>query len=229
MKTIGLIGGISWHSTSAYYSLINNLVNQRMGGHHAAKIILYSVNYHDFKQLQIINDWKSIGIMLSEIAVRLENSGADCLLMCCNTAHIVAEDIRKKIRIPFLHIADETAREILKFNLKKVGLLGTKFTMGASFFFDALNQADITTCLPDEDDQIILHNAILNELSKGILTVESKVTFQRVIEKMKTQEVEAVIFGCTEIGLVIHQSDSVLPIFDTSVIHSKAAVDFALN
>ena len=229
MKTIGLIGGISWHSTSLYYTLINQLICERLGENHSARILLYSLNYNDFKQLQTNNDWEGIEVMLSKMAVRLENAGADCIVLCCNTAHLIADMLKKEINIPFLHIADETATEIAKHNIKNVGLLGTKFTMEEPFFIRSLSNAGIKTLIPDAEERNLIHTSILHELSKGALSTESKRMFQQVIINLKEKGAEAVVFGCTEIGLAINQADCVLKIFDTTVIHSKAAVDFALN
>lgn len=200
-----------------------------MGGNCAAKLLLYSVNYNDFKQLQSNNDWNGVENMLSEIAINLENAGADCIMICCNTGHIVADELKKKISIPFLHIADETTKEILKHNFKKVGLLGTAFTMKNSFFINRLAHAGIETLLPNTTECNLIHAAIMNELAKGFLSNASTKMFQSVIQKLKKQGAEAVVFGCTEIGMFISQSDCVLPIFDTTIIHTNAAVDFAIS
>ncbi len=229
MKTIGLIGGISHHSTSFYYHLINERVNELLGGNNAAKLLLYSVNYSEFKQLQTRNDWKEIELMLSDIAIRLESAGADCILICCNTAHLIAEELKQKIRIPLIHIAEETAKEIAKHKINKVGLIGTRFIMDASFFIQTLAKVGIDTILPTEMDQIRIHKSILEELSAGKLSLKSKEMFQMVMSDLKKNGAEAIVFGCTEIGMFIKETDSELKIFDTSIIHSKAAVDFALS
>ena len=229
MKTLGLIGGISYHSTAVYYSSINRLVNEKLGGHQAAKILLYSVNYNDFKILQAKNDWKGIEAMLNEIAIRLENAGVECILLCCNTAHLIAADLRRKLRIPFIHIVDETAKEIEKQKIKKVGLLGTKFTMENPFFTECLAESGIETILPNTTDRSLIHATILDELSKGNLSEKSKRLFQTVIGDLKSRGAEAVVFGCTEIGMFVGQSDSELKIMDTTTIHIKAAVDFAIS
>ncbi|MEP7196093.1 MAG: aspartate/glutamate racemase family protein [Saprospiraceae bacterium] len=229
MKTIGIIGGISYHSTSVYYNLINQQVNEILGGNHTAKLLLYSVNYNDFKQLQTKNDWDGIAIMLSDIAINLEKAGADCIILCCNTAHIVADKIKQEINIPFLHIADETAKEIGSQKIQKVGLLGTKFIMENSFFINCLANAGIEPVIPSIVERTLIHTAILDELSKGRLSAKSKEVFQSVIKNLKEQGAEAVLFGCTEIGMFINESDSELKIFDTTTIHSIAAVDFALS
>lgn len=229
MKTIGLIGGISYHSTSVYYNLINQQINQKLGGGNAAKLILYSVNYNDFKQLQTLNDWNAIGNMLSEIAIKLENAGADCIVLCCNAAHLVAEEIKQKIKIPFLHIADETAKEIVKHKINKVALMGTKFIMENPFYLDSLANAGIETIMPNTSEQNIIHTTILNELSKGNLSDRSKEIFQQIISNLKAQKAEAIVFGCTEIGMFIKPSDCEVKLFDTAIIHAGAAMAFALN
>lgn len=229
MKTIGLIGGISYHSTSVYYNLINQQINQKLGGGNAAKLILYSVNYNDFKQLQTLNDWNAIGNMLSEIAIKLENAGADCIVLCCNAAHLVADEIKQKIKIPFLHIADETAKEIVKHKINKVALMGTKFIMENPFYLDSLANAGIETIMPNTSEQTIIHTTILNELSQGNLSVKSKEIFQQIISNLKEQKAEAIVFGCTEIGMFIKPSDCEVKLLDTAIIHAGAAVAFALN
>ncbi len=229
MKTLGLIGGISYHSTAAYYKLVNEQVNELAGANHAAKLVLYSVNYNDFKQLQSNNDWKAISTMLSDIAIKLENVGADCIVLCCNTAHLIAADIKRKINIPFLHIADETAKEIVKHKLKKVALLGTKFIMEDTFFSASLGNYGIDTILPNSNEQEVIHATILNELAKGFLSDESRNKIRSILLNLKEKGAEAVILGCTELGLFLNDADCELLFFDTLNIHAKAAVDFALS
>lgn len=229
MKTLGLIGGISYHSTAAYYKLVNEQVNELAGANHAAKLVLYSVNYNDFKHLQSINDWKAIATMLSDIAIKLENVGADCIVLCCNTAHKIAADIKRKINIPFLHIADETAKEIDKHNLKKVALLGTKFIMEDPFFSTCIGNYGIDTILPGKVEQEVIHDTILNELAKGFLSDESRNKIRSIIQNLKERGAEAVILGCTELGLFLQEAECEVKFFDTVSIHAKAAVDFALS
>jgi aspartate racemase len=229
MKTIGLIGGISYHSTAVYYQLINQYTNEELGGAHAAKLLLYSVNYDDIRQWVNQNDWPQIEKHLSEIALNLESIGAECILLCCNSIHKVADEIRQKLKIPLIHIAEETGKEIAKQNIKKVGLLGSKFTMENSFFSSRLSQAGIQTIIPNEDERILIHQIIVNELAKGTLSATSKKIFQEVIIQFKKQGSEAVIFGCTEIGMMLQQEDCELPIFDTTLIHSQAAVNFSIS
>jgi len=174
MKTLGLIGGISWFSTSIYYKTINQLTNERLGAAHSAKLFLYSVDFNDFKTLQEKSDWKQIESMLCDSAQRLENAGADCILICSNTPHLVADAVREKIKIPLLHIAEETAKEISRQKINKVGLLGTKFTMENSFFKDRLSNAGIESLIPDSADRDFIHTSILGELTKGVFKDETR-------------------------------------------------------
>ncbi len=229
MKTLGLIGGLSWFSTLVYYRIINQLTNEHLGASNSAKLLLYSVNFNEFKTLQNLNDWDQIEKNLSGIAILLENAGADCIVMCTNTPHLVADSIRKKIGIPLLHIAEETAKEILKQKLNKVGLLGTKFTMEHPFFKDRLLKYDIETIIPDTVDRNFIHASIFNELTQGIFKIETKNKYIAIIENLKKEGAQGIIFGCTEISLLMNQTDTNLTVFDTTIIHSKSAVDFALS
>jgi aspartate racemase len=242
MKTLGLIGGISTFSTSAYYSIINRLTNERLGGSSSARMILYSLNFQEFKILQEANDWKQMEQMLSDIAQKLVAAGADCLLICSNTPHIIADELRQKIKIPLLHIAEETAREIRHHGISRVALLGTKFTMEQSFFKDRLTRAGIEVIIPDSSDRELIHASIINEFTKGLFLPETKSMYQAVIRKLQhpsslrqaqcgagSAGAEAVIFGCTEISLLLSESDCEIKVFDTTAIHCKAAVDFSLS
>lgn len=229
MKTLGLIGGLSWFSTMVYYKTINQLTNERLGGSNSAKLFLYSVNFNDFITLQEKKDWKQIESMMAGIAIRLENAGADCIVMCTNTPHIVAGSVRQKIKIPLLHIAEETAKEIVRQKVSKVGLLGTKFTMEESFFKDCLTELGIDTVIPDNADRDFIHASIFNELTKGIFKDETKNKYLSIINELRQDGAEGVIFACTEISLLIKQDDCNITVFDTIAIHSKAAVDFALG
>lgn len=229
MKTLGIIGGLSWFSTSVYYKTINQLINERLGGSHSAKLLLYSVDFNEFKVLQEKDDWNQIEIMLSDIAGKLEQAGADCIVMATNTPHLVADHVREKIKIPLLHIAEETAKEIVEQKVKKIALLGTKFTMEHAFFKDRLSKFGLEPMIPDQADRDYLHASIFNELTKGIFREETKKQYLEIIEKLSNEGAEGVIFGCTEIALLINPSDSKIKIFDTTAIHSRAAVDFALH
>ncbi len=229
MKTIGMIGGTTWVSTVEYYSLINRITNERFGGINSAKIILYSVNLEEFSPISVPGGWGSIAKGYSEIARKLETGGADCILICANTFHIIADDIQKNIKIPIIHIAEETAKEIAKQKLSKVGLLGTKITMESHFFSDKLAKAGIASITPEESDRDFIHLSIFKELGKELFKPETKKKYLQIIGELKNKGAEGIILGCTEIPLLIKQSDSNLPLFDTTLIHSKAAVDFALG
>ena len=229
MKTIGIIGGLSWFSTSVYYRIINQLVNQKMGDSHSARIIMYSVDFNDFKTLQEKNEWNAIALMLNDIAQRLQHAGADCIVMATNTPHLVAGQIVKNIKIPLLHIAEETAKEIVKHQIRKVGLIGTKFTMEHSFFKDHLSLFGIASIIPDIGHREFIHWSVFNELTKGIFNEATKEKYLEIIEKLKNNGAEGIILGCTEISLLIKPQDTMLKVFDTALIHSTAAVDFALS
>jgi aspartate racemase len=229
MKTLGLIGGLSWFSTAEYYRIINQLTNERLGDSNSAKLFLYSINFNEFKTLQEDGDWQQIEIMLSDIARQLENAGADCILMCSNTPHCVADGVQKKINIPLLHIAEETAKEIAKQRITKVGLLGTRFTMEHSFFRNRLSKHNIQTGIPEAEDRDFIHSSIFNQLTKGIFNPETKNRYLEIIEILREDGAEGIILGCTEISFLIKQEDCTLPLFDTTAIHSKSAVDFMLH
>jgi aspartate racemase len=229
MKTIGLIGGTSWVSTVEYYKNINRLVNERLGKLNAARIILYSVNYQEFKDLADSNRWEEVGQYLSGIAKNLQAAGADCILLCANTMHMTAATIQQNIVIPLLHIAEATARNIQEQHTHTVGLLGTKFTMEKKFFTDILSVYGIQTLVPGNTDRDYLHDTIFNEFGKGIFNPATKKRYLEMITALKERGAAGIIFGCTEIPMLIQPSESPLPVFDTSLIHSAAAVDFALN
>lgn len=229
MKTLGLIGGLSWHSTAVYYRLINQQISEALGGSNSAKILLYSVNFDDFKILMDAGNWGQIETLLTEIAQRLENAGADCIVICTNTSHLVADGVRKNLNIPLLHIAEETAKEIKKNKVKKVALLGTKFTMENSFFRDRLSSFGIDSIIPNSEDRDFIHTSVFNELALGIFKPETRKRYLEIFEKLKNEGAEGLIFGCTEISLLINESDCKTTIFDTTAIHARAAVAFAIE
>jgi len=229
MKTLGIIGGLSWFSTTVYYRTINELVNERLGGSHSAKLLLYSVDFNDFKTLQERGDWDGVEAMLGGIAVRLEQAGADCLVMATNTPHLVADGIRRYIGIPLIHVAEATASEIVHRKMATVGLIGTRFTMEQAFFKEKLAQRGITTVIPEPGDRDFLHSAIFEELTRGIFKAETKARLIAIIESLRRHGAEGIVFGCTEIGLMLIGADCTLPILDTTAIHATAAVDFALS
>src|SRR5208283_5593423 len=229
MKTIGLIGGTSWVSTIEYYRIINQLTNERLGGLNSAKILLYSINFEEFKPPADPDGWGPVADTLTGIARRLESAGADCLLLCANTPHMAAESIQKNIRIPLLHIAEMTAKEVAKQKLATVGLLGTKFTMELPFFKVKLSNRNIQTIIPNDIDREFIHASIYAELGRGVFTAETKRKYLQIIQELKTRGAQGVIFGCTEIPMLLNQNDCDIPVFDTTAIHSRSAVDFALG
>jgi len=229
MKTLGLIGGTSWVSTVDYYRIINQTVNEKLGGLNSAKLFLYSVNFAEVKKFVDENNWNGISSIFCSAAEKLEYAGAEGMIICANTPHKVADDIRKVIQIPLIHIAEVTAREIRKRGIKKAGLLGTKFTMEDDFFNDKLSEEQIAALIPHIDDREFIHGSIFNELGKGIFTQETRQGYLAIINKLVEQGAEGIIFGCTEIPLLIKPEDCPVPVFDTTIIHAKAAADFALK
>ena len=229
MKTLGLIGGLSWYSTIVYYRTINQLTNERLGSSHSAKLILFSIDFEEFRILQNKGDWNAVEKILSDIAIQLENAGADCIVMCTNTPHLVADTVRQKIKIPLLHIAEETAKEIVSKKINKIGLLGTKFTMENSFFKDRLLQFGIESIVPDDPDKDYIHASIFNELTRGFFKDDTKNKYLDIIDKLKEGGAKGVVFGCTEFSILINPADCSIPIFDTTAIHSRAAANFALS
>ncbi len=228
MRTLGLIGGISWVSTIDYYRYINELANKKRGGLNFAQILLYSVSFDDVKTLADAGDWQTLGEMFSRLAETLENAGAGAIVMCANTAHIVADKVAANINIPLISIVDATAKEILKRNLKKVILLGTKFTMENDFYKEGLAKYGIEAIIPNDAARDFIHWSIFEELGKNVFTAETKQKYLEIIENMSEQGAEGVIFGCTEIPLILKPEDCRIPSFDTTLIHAQAAVDFAL-
>ena len=230
MKVIGLIGGMSWESTAEYYRIINQSVKERLGGLHSARILLYSVDFSEIASLQTEGRWAEATEFMCDAAQRLERGGADCVLICTNTMHKMAAEVQGCITIPLLHIADTTALEIKKRGIKRIGLLGTKYTMEEDFYKGRLvDDYDLDVFTPPEDDRTIVNRVIYEELCLGKVVGESRDQFQQIIHDLGTRGVEGVILGCTEISLLINQEDSPLPIFDTTAIHAKAAVSFALE
>jgi aspartate racemase len=229
MKTIGLIGGTTWLSTAEYYKILNQLVNKRLGGHNSAQLLLYSVNHEEYKPPADIKDWGRLREGLIDLAIRLESAGADCLVLCANTMHLIANDIQGKINIPLIHIAEETAKEIKKKGISKVGLLGTSITMEQPFFKDILSKYNIETLIPDTEERNLIHSSIFNEFGKGIFSNETKNRYLAIIESLRMKVAEGVILGCTEIPMLIKPEDCSIPTFDTTLIHATAAVEFALK
>lgn len=229
MKTIGIIGGLTWYSTVEYYKLLNELVNERLGGAHAAKIILHSVDFAEIKVLTEQQDWKGIAAIICKAAQGVELAGADCLLIGANTMHNIADEVAAAINIPVIHIAEAVADVIKNKGLKKVALLGTKYTMQMDFYKKKLADKNIETIIPGSNDIEFINSSIYNEFSKGIFLPETKQQYLRIIEDLIQQGAEGFILGCTEIPILIKQEDCAVPVFDTGLIHATAAVDFALG
>ena len=225
MKTIGLLGGMSWESTVTYYQVIDEIVNQELGGLHSAKILLYSVDFAEIEKCQADGDWDKSADILSAAAKNLEKAGADFIVICTNTMHKVVPQIQSKIGIPILHIAEATADELKRCNITKVALLGTKYTMTQDFYKEKLTRAGITVLIPDEQEIETVNNIIYKELCLGIISEISKEKYRDIIKALSRRGAEGVILGCTEIGMLIRQQDTDLPVFDTTRIHaSKAAM-----
>lgn len=229
MKTLGLIGGTGWVSTVEYYRIINQQINKRLGGLSSAKMLLYSVNQQEFKPATQPAELKEFAEFLTEIAKRLETAGAECLLLCANTPHMAADIVQKKLGIPLIHIAEATAKAVVKQGIKKVGLLGTKMTMEQSFYKDRLAKFGITSIIPEEVQREYIHRTIMTELEKAILKEETRKKYLEIIDGLVRKGAEGIILGCTEIPLLIKQSDCKIPVFDTTEIHAMAAVEFALS
>ncbi|CUB05094.1 aspartate/glutamate racemase family protein [Marinomonas fungiae] len=230
MKTIGLLGGMSWESTQGYYRAINEGVKEALGGLHSAKLVLNSVDFAEIEACQQSGDWRKAGEILAQAAQGVEAAGADCLLICTNTMHKVAEDIDDAISIPLIHIADATGEALKQAGVKRVGLLGTAFTMEQDFYKGRLSERhDLEVLVPKAEDRALIHRVIFQELCVGITTNASKAEYLRIIEALKEQGADAVILGCTEIGMLVTQADTDTPLFDTTEIHANAAVTFALK
>jgi aspartate racemase len=230
MKTIGMIGGMSWESTLPYYRHINEAIKARLGGLHSARLVLYSVDFHEIEQLQRSGDWQHAGARLGEAAAALERAGAEFLVLCTNTMHKVADAIEQAVGIPLLHIADPTAEAIRASGLQRVGLLGTRFTMEQPFYRERLeNRHGIQVLVPDEADRLLVHRVIYEELCLGTVREESRQAYREVIARLVAQGAQAVILGCTEIGLLVGDADAAVPLFDTTLLHARAAADQALG
>lgn len=230
MKTIGLIGGMSWESSLEYYRIINKTVKAKLGGYHSAKSIMYSVDFGEIEKLQHQGRWEELTQIMIEAGQRVERAGADLVLLCTNTMHKMADDVQKNISIPLLHIADTTTERIKDRGLKKVGLLGTRFTMEQNFYKGRFTEKHgIEVIVPAEHDREIVHRVIFNELVLGTINQSSRIMFKAIINNLVTNGAEGIILGCTEIPLLIKQEDSEVPLFDTTTIHAQSAVALALR
>ena len=229
LKTIGLIGGMSWESTATYYKIINETVKEKLGGLHSAKCILYSVDFQEIEECQANGNWEKSGEILGEAAYNLEKAGADLIVICTNTMHKVVNQIKEKISIPILHIAEMTAEKILEKGLKNIALLGTKYTMEQDFYKSKLIEKGINVIIPDKNDIEIINEVIYDELCLGTINSDSKKKFLEIVDKLRSKGAEGIILGCTEIGLLIKNEDTDVPLFDTAIIHAEQAAMYSIK
>jgi aspartate racemase len=230
MKTIGLIGGMSWESSVDYYRIINEETRNILGGSHSSKCLMYSFDFHEIEELQNKNSWEELTEEMVLQADNLKKAGADFIVICTNTMHIMAPDIEKRTGLKVLHIADVTGEEIKRKSIGKVALLGTKFTMEGTFYKKVLkDKHDIDVVIPNDEDREVIHNIIYNELVRGIIKDDSRQKYIKIIDKLVDKGAEGVVLGCTEIPLLIKQKDVSISIFKTTEIHSKAAVRYAID
>ena len=229
LKTIGQIGGMSWESTATYYKIINETIKEKLGGLHSAKCILYSVDFQEIEECQANGNWEKSGEILGEAAYNLEKAGADFIVICTNTMHKVVNQIKEKISIPILHIAEMTAEKILEKGLKNIALLGTKYTMEQDFYKSKLIEKGINVIIPDKNDIEIINEVIYDELCLGIINSNSKKKFLEIVDKLRSKGAEGIILGCTEIGLLIKNEDTDVPLFDTAIIHAEQAAIYSIK
>lgn len=229
MKTIGLIGGMSWESTVTYYKVINETVKEKLGGLHSAKCLLYSVDFEEIEACQAQGQWEESGIILAQAAQALERAGADFLVICTNTMHKVAPQIQRDVSIPLLHIAKATARQLHRQGITRVGLLGTRYTMEQDFYKEVLRQEGIQVLIPVEKDRNLVNDVIYHQLCLGIISPQSRKEYLRIIGELAEQGAQGVILGCTEIGLLVSQENTSVPLFDTTLIHGRQAALFAMG
>ncbi|MGE7760285.1 aspartate/glutamate racemase family protein [Peribacillus sp. NPDC097895] len=229
MKTIGLIGGMSWESSLEYYRIINEQVKNKLGGLHSAKCILYSVDFEEIERYQAQGDWESSGKLLGDVAQSLEKAGAEIIVICTNTMHKVIEYIEEKVSLPILHIADSTANQIQKAGIRTVGLLGTKYTMEQDFYKTRIEFNGIKVLIPNDEERKVINKVIYEELCLGEIQQSSRDYYKKVIKRLVDDGAEGIILGCTEIGLLVKPEDSEVPLFDTTVIHAVESVNMALE
>jgi len=230
MKTIGLLGGMSWESTVPYYRLINQGINNHLGGLHSAKILLHSIDFYEIESCQASGAWDKAGEILADAALGLEKAGADAIMLCTNTMHKIVPYIEARCSLPILHIADATGQVIRNAGLGQIALLGTRYTMEQDFYRGRLKDSfGITSLIPDETQRMKINQVIFDELCHGVIHPASKRYFQQIINELHELGAEGVIFGCTEIGMLLGQNDCLIPVFDTTVIHAQEAVDFMLS
>lgn len=228
MRTLGLLGGMSWESTLSYYRYVNERVREKLGDLHSAKLVLFSVDFAEIERLQHIGDWVTAGRVLADAAQALERAGAEALVLCTNTMHCVLDTIEPAIGIPVVHIADATARRIRAAGLTKVGLLATRFTMEQDFYRGRLERNGLMVLVPDADERTEIHRIIYEELCLGVIRESSRETYRRFMANLVARGAEGLILGCTEIGLLVGAGDTAVPLFDTARIHAEDAVDWAL-
>jgi aspartate racemase len=228
MKTLGLIGGMSWESTVPYYRFINEAIKARLGGLHSARMVLYSVDFEEIARLQHAGDWDAAGQVLADAAQRLERAGAEALVICTNTMHKVAPAIEAKVRIPVLHVVDAVAAEIRAAGFHKVGLLGTRFTMEQPFYAQYLARHGLTTLVPEQADRDLVHRVVYEELCLGKIVDASRNEYRRIMATLAAQGAEAIILGCTEISMLVGPQDASVPLFDTTAIHARKAAEWAV-
>ena len=229
LKTIGLIGGMSWESTVTYYKIINETVKEKLGRLHSAKCILYSVDFQEIEECQTNGNWEKSGEILGEAAYNLEKAGADFIVICTNTMHKVVNQVKEKISVPILHIAEMTAEKILEKGLKNIALLGTKYTMEQDFYKSKLIEKGINVIIPDKNDIETINEVIYDELCLGTINFNSKKKFLEIVDKLRSKGAEGIILGCTEIGLLIKNEDTDVPLFDTAIIHAEQAAMYSIK
>jgi aspartate racemase len=229
MRTLGLLGGMSWESTLTYYRYVNERVRDQLGGLHSAKLVLYSVDFAEIERLQHIGDWDSAGRVLADAAQALERAGAEALVLCTNTMHRVLDVVEPAIRMPVVHIADATARRVIAKGISKIGLLATRFTMEQDFYRGRLERSGLDVLVPDADERAEIHRIIYDELCLGVIRDDSREIYRTIMANLVARGAQGLILGCTEIGLLVGANDTTVPVFDTTRIHAEAAVDWALG
>jgi aspartate racemase len=229
MKKLGLIGGMSWLSTIDYYRLINQRINEKLGGLNYAECMIYSFNFADIKRNNEADDWDGNLAMVTKAALSVKAAGAEAIVLCANTMHLIADRLEQNVQLPVINIATATAEAVRQQGLKKIGLLGTKFTMERTFFRDKLTEKNISILIPNDEERDFIHYTIFEELGKSIFKSETKSFYIDVINRLIDQSAEGIILGCTELPLLLNKDDATVPLFDTTLIHSNAAVEFALG